>query len=140
MLEWFLFSVQARALSSRLKIEKYFCACCMTIEQQFMMFVCWFFVCANTNPTPHSLLASVKSCVGRSLLQGFSCRFWDMLCLINLNSVSSSCVQVRFQCLFSCVMSLRCFVCSVMVLLCNIKIMAESCLSCVIISRPSVLT
>ena len=38
-----------------------------------------------------------------------------MLCLICLNSVSSSAVQVPFQWLFSCVILLRCFVCSVSV-------------------------
>ena len=33
-----------------------------------------------------------------------------MLCLICLNSLSSSCDQLPFQWLFSCVISLRCFV------------------------------
>ena len=80
-----------------------------------MMYVCWLSVWDTTNPNPHSLLASVNSCVGRSGLYGFNFRLCDMLCLIGLNSLSSSGDQLPFQWLFSCVISLRCFVSIVIV-------------------------
>ena len=67
-------------------------------------------ITVDPQPNSYFLLESVKSWVGRSGLYRFSCRFCAMLCLICLNSESSSVVQVPFQCLVLCVISLRHFV------------------------------
>ena len=83
----------------------------MTVDPQFMIYVWFLSVWERANLNPHSLLASVKSCVGKSGLYGFSCRFWDKFCFICLNSLSSSAVHLPSQWLFSCVIYLRSFIC-----------------------------
>ena len=80
-----------------------------------MMYVCWLSVCDRTNLKPHSLLASVNSCVCKSGLYGFSCGFSEKLCFICLNSLSNSGVHLPSKWLFSFVIYHRCFVCIVMV-------------------------
>ena len=114
----------------------------ITVDPQFIMFICWLSVCASINLNPHSLLASVNSWVGRLGLYGFNCRFCVILCLICLNSELSSSVQVPSQWLFSCVISLRCFVCSVSVgyQLCNTLTIPRKDWTCVLVVGGSMLT
>ena len=113
----------------------------MTVDPQLIMLVCCLSVCASTNPNPYSLLASTKCCAGSSGLYGFSCMFCAMLCLICLNSVSSSVDHVPSQWVFSCVISLRCLVCVVSVgyQLCSTFTMPKKDCTCVFVFGGSML-